>query len=164
MGHRVKVALGHIRHVARYDLIGLLRALRSHGRGYPFATNLSLASIPIGLLAIIIGPKISRGFALVFGDRPESIYVWGVLLLLGGVNVAIGIGQRKPSRERAGLYVLAAAYAFYGVCVILGLGWGGMVTGPVFVTLAVSCTMRAHVLLVAAKALQVMIGRDGSGD
>lgn len=145
-------------------MLGLLRALSNHGRGYPFATNLSLVSIPIGLLAVIIGPEISRGFTAVFGNRPEPIYVWGVLLLLGGGNVAVGIGQRLPSRERAGLYVLAVAYAFYGISVIVGLGWGGMVTGPVFVVLALSCVMRARVILAAAKALQVLIGRDGSGD
>jgi hypothetical protein len=153
-----------IRSIAQFDVVGLLRALQNHGRGYPFATLLSLVSIPIGLLAIVIGPDVSRGFTIVFFGRPEPIYVWGVLLLLGGFNVAIGIGQRLPSRERAGLYVLALAYAFYGVTVIIGLGWGGMVTGPVFIVLALACLMRAHVLLVAAKALQVLIGRDGAGD
>lgn len=157
-------AVGRVRRVARFDVLGLLRALRTHGRGYPFATNLSLASIPIGLLAIVIGPGISRGFTVVFANRPEPIYIWGVLLLLGGTNVAVGIGQRLPSRERAGLYVLAVAYAFYGISVIVGLGWGGMVTGPTFVVLAVSCAMRARVILTAAKALQVLVGRDGTGD
>lgn len=164
MAFSFRGAVSRARRVVRLDVLGVLRALRAHGRGYPFATNLSLVSVPIGLLAIIIGPDISRGFTVVFGDRPEPIYVWGVLLLLGGGNVAVGIGQRLPSRERAGLYVLAAAYAFYGVSVIIGLGFGGMVTGPVFIVLALSCVMRAHVLLTAAKALQVLIGRDGSGD
>lgn len=155
---------GWLRRAVRVDLLGILRAVRNHSRGYPFATNLSLVSIPIGLLAVIIGPEISRGFTVVFADRPEPIYIWGVLLLLGGGNVAVGIGQRLPSRERAGLYVLGVAYAFYGVSVIIGLGWGGMVTGPIFIVLAASCVQRAAVLLAAAKSLQVLIGRDGSGD
>jgi hypothetical protein len=129
------------------------RTLLAHVRGYPFATNLSLVSIPIGLLALGIGPDISRGFTVVFGNFAEIIYVWGAVLLLGGGNVAIGIGRRLPSRERAGLYVLAAAYAFYGACVILGLGWGGMVTGPAFLCLALSCALRADVIRVTAKAL-----------
>ena len=139
-------------------------ALRAHSRGYPFATNLSLVSIPIGLLAIGIGPDVSRGFTVVFGQFPEIIYVWGAILLLGGSNVAVGLGKRLPSRERAGLYVLAAAYAFYGVCVILGLGWGGMVTGPAFIALAVSCVQRARVILTAARAQAVMTERAGSND
>jgi hypothetical protein len=164
MASIIRRAASRVRQVARFDVLGVLHALRNHGRGYPFATNLSLVSVPIGLLAIIIGPDISRGFGVVFGNRPEPIYVWGVLLLLGGVNVAIGIGQRLPSQERAGLYVLAAAYFFYGTSVMIGLGWGGLVTGPVFVVLAISCVMRAHVLLVAAKAMQVLLGRDGTGD
>lgn len=145
-------------------LLTAVRVLRRHGRGYPFATNLSLSSIPIGLLAITIGPGISRGFTVVFGHFPGIIYVWGAVLLLGGGNVALGIGQRLPSRERAGLFVLAAAYAFYGVCVVIGLGWGGMVTGPVFISLAVSCIQRSDVILKAAKAQAVLVGRDGSGD
>lgn len=142
----------------------LLRALTAHGRGYPFATNLSLVAIPIGLLSIVIGPDISRGFTAVFAGRPEPVYLWGALLLLGGGNVAIGIAERKPSQERAGLYVLAVAYVVYGACVILGLGWGGMVTGPVFVVLAVSALQRAHRIMVAARALAVLVGRDGTGD
>jgi hypothetical protein len=121
-------------------------------------------SIPIGLLAIGIGPDVSRGFTVVFGQFPEIIYVWGAILLLGGSNVAVGLGKRLPSRERAGLYVLAAAYAFYGVCVILGLGWGGMVTGPAFIALAVSCVQRARVILTAARAQAVRAERAGSND
>lgn len=148
----------------RHAFGALLRAVRAHGRGYPFATNLSLISIPIGLLAIVIGPEISRGFSAVFADRPEPIYMWGVALLLGGGNVAYGIGERRPSRERAGLYVLAVSYLFYGVSVIIGLGFGGLVTGPVFITLSICCYQRARVILQAAKVLSVLIGRDGSGD
>lgn len=110
----------------------------------PFATNLSLVSIPIGILAIVIGSAISSGFTHVWGDHAVSIYVWGVTLLLGGYNVAAGLLGGKPARERAGLFVLATAYAFYGVCVIIGLGWGGMVTGPTFVALAISCLQRAR--------------------
>lgn len=142
----------------------LLDTVRAHGRGYPFATNLSLISIPIGLLAVCIGPDVSRGFVAVFADRPEPIYCWGAVLLLGGYNVAVGIGRRQPSKERAGLWVLAGAYAFYGVCVIVGLHAGGLVTGPVFLTLAASCLQRAHIIMVAARALAVLVGRDGSGD
>lgn len=122
------------------------QTLRSRSFGRPFATNLSLVSIPIGLLAMVIGPAISRGFTDVWGDNAVSIYVWGVVLLLGGFNVAAGLLGGKPSRERAGLFVLSLAFAFYGVCVMIGLGFGGMVTGPTFVILAVSCLQRAKAL------------------
>lgn len=125
-------------------------SLWAHSRAYPFATNLSLISIPIGLLALVIGPSISRAFSDVFPGRPEIIYVWGVALLLGGLNVAHGIVRHIPSRERAGLYVLAVAYAFYGVAVLYGLGRGGMVTGPISLTLAVSAIQRARVFDSAA--------------
>lgn len=145
------IALGPVR-----GGTAVLAALSAHNRGYPFATNLSLISVPIGLLALIIGPEISRGFVAVYGGQPGVIYGWGAVLLLGGINVALGIGHRRPSRERAGLYVLALAYAFYGVSVIAGLGWGGLVTGPVFCILAVSCGQRAHNILESARALAVV--------
>lgn len=123
---------------------GGAHALAQRSTSRPFATNLSLVSIPIGILAIVIGSAISAGFTHVWGDQAMSIYIWGVTLLLGGFNVAAGLLRGKAAQERAGLFVLATAYAFYGVCVMLGLGWGGMVTGPTFVILAVSCLQRAR--------------------
>jgi hypothetical protein len=122
-----------------------VKALTAHGFGYPFATNLSLISIPIGIMAICIGQEVSRGFTIVW-HRPEPVYVWGVVLLLGGYNVAAGIVRKRPATERAGLFVLASAYAFYGASVLAGLGYGGLVTGPTFLALALSCLQRARVL------------------
>jgi hypothetical protein len=152
--------------MSRFSAIArsVLVAMKTHSRSYPFATNLSLISIPIGLLALIIGPEISRGFVSVFAGWPAVIYAWGAVLLLGGVNVALGIG-RKPSRERAGLYVLAMAYAFYGTSVIVGLRLGGLVTGPIFIGLAFSCVQRAHNILVTARAMAVLAeaARDEDG-
>jgi hypothetical protein len=156
-------------HVGRKGVTGMKRitdiliAMRAHSRSFPFATNLSLISIPIGALALVIGPEVSRGFVNVFAGRPEVIYAWGAVLLLGGCYVAVGIG-RKPSRERAGLYVLAMAYSFYGVSVIVGLGFGGLVTGPTFIALSLSCVQRAHNILVTARAMAVLAASAGGED
>lgn len=129
-----------------------LAALFRSSRGFPFATNLSLVSIPIGLTAMILGPPVSRAFSILF-HRPEVVYVWGVVLFLGGLYVAAGIGRLKPSMERAGLFVVAPAYAFYGVSVIIALEQGGLVTGPVFIALAISCLQRARIISLAARAV-----------
>lgn len=125
---------------------GGAKALVKRSNGRPFATNLSLISVPIGLLAMFIGTAISAGFTHVWGNVAWPIYTWGVVLLLGGYNVATGLLSGRPARERAGLFVLSVAYAFYGVCVMVGLGSRGMVTGPVFCVLAVSCLQRARSL------------------
>jgi hypothetical protein len=130
----------------------LFRSLFRSSRGFPFATNLSLVSIPIGLTAMILGPPVSRAFSILF-HQPAVVYVWGVVLFLAGVYVAAGIGRLKPSMERAGLFVLAPAYSFYGVSVIIALGKGGLVTGPVFLALAVSCLQRARIISTAARSL-----------
>jgi len=133
-----------------------LRTLFRHSRGYPFATNLSLASIPVGLLAVAIGPEVSKAFTIVW-HSPTPVYVWGVVLVVGGCNVAVGIARPTPSLERAGLGVLAVAYTFYGISVLIGLGAGGMVTGPFFLAMALSCLQRAHIILKAARDLTAAV-------
>jgi hypothetical protein len=127
-----------------------VRTLIGRSSAYPFATNLSLTTIPVGLLAVVIGPEISRGFSNVF-HRPELIYVWGVWMCVGGLNVAAGILRQRPSVERAGLYALVVPLMFYGVFVVVGLGRGGLVTGPMFCGLAVSCFQRAQLIASASR-------------
>lgn len=127
-----------------------VRTLLDQSFAYPFATNLSLITIPVGLLAVIIGPEISAGFSNVF-DRPELIYVWGAWLFLAGVNVAVGLLRHRLIVESAGLYLLVPPLAFYGVFVVVGLGRGGLVTGPVFCVLALACFQRARLTMRASQ-------------
>lgn len=133
----------------------IARLLLSRSAAYPFATNLSLITVPIGLIAMIIGPEVSRAFTIVF-STPVLIYVWGVWMVLGGLNVAWGILRNTPSIERAGMFVLFAPLSFYGVFVMVGLGRGGLVTGPVFCVLAVSCLQRARIIHRAAHAGEIL--------
>jgi hypothetical protein len=127
--------------------VNVWRSLRQHRRlsqrivRYPFATILSLTAIPVGALAIIVGPGVSRAFTIVY-DQPGLIYVWGGVLGAGGVAVLLGILWSRPSIEMAGLFTLAPAFGFYGVSVIIGLGVGGLVTGPLNLGLALACVMR----------------------
>jgi hypothetical protein len=58
-----------------------------------------------------------------------------------------------PSVERAGLYVLCVPWAFYGVSVIIGLGRGGLVAGPLALVVALSCWQRARYILTEARRL-----------
>jgi hypothetical protein len=114
--------------------------------------NLSLMSIPVGLLAVAIGPEVSRAYSLVY-HIPELIYVWGTVLLLAGGNVAFGVIRRRPSQERAGQFVLAAAWGFYGISVIIGLKAGGLVAGPLALAMALSCLQRAAFIMTTARVL-----------
>lgn len=134
----------------RLHPMAALRTLLDRSFAYPFATNLALATIPVGLLAVIIGQEISQGFSNVF-HRPELIYIWGVWMAVGGINVAAGIVRRHPAVELAGFYVLLVPLLFYGIFVIVGLGRGGLVTGPVFCCLAISCAQRARLIARGTK-------------
>jgi hypothetical protein len=129
-----------------------VRRLVRHAAAAPFATLIPLAAVPIGLLSIAIGPEVSRAYSIVF-HQPELVYAWGAVLTLGGAYVAAGIMRRTPSYQRGGLYVLAFAFLFYGVSVMIGLGRGGLVTGPMFCTIAAACLLRARLILVKAKDL-----------
>lgn len=139
-----------------------MRRIVRHATAAPFATLIPLAAVPIGLLSIAIGPEVSRAFTIVY-HRPELIYAWGAVLALGGAYVAAGIMRRTPSYERGGLYVLGGAFTFYGISVIIGLGRGGLVTGPMFCVIAAACLLRARLILVRAKDL-VQRGDDGIED
>jgi hypothetical protein len=149
-------SIGPYRWIAR----GRLAILRGRNRAEPFAVNLSMVSVPVGLLSVVVGPEVSRAYTIVY-HTPELIYVWGVFLLLGGLNVAYGIVRGIPSLERAGQYVLAVAWAFYGVSVVVGLGSGGMVAGPLALAVALSCLQRAAFIGAAAKVV-ARIGPDGT--
>lgn len=128
-------------------------ALFRHSRGFPFATNLSLVSIPIGLAAVGIGQDVSRAFTILWPGAPQPVYVWGAVLVVGGINVAAGIALPRPSLERAGLSVLAAAFAFYGLAVLVALQANGLVTGGLALTIALSAMQRAHIILRSAQRL-----------
>lgn len=133
-----------------------LRRFGARARSAPFATNLPLLSVPVGALAVLVGPPVSTAFDRVY-HRPELIYVWGAVLLVGGANVAVGIHQRLPSIERAGLYVLACPWAFYGASVIVALRLGGLVAGPLALTVGLSCWLRARYILTEARSLAAVV-------
>lgn len=135
-----------------------MRTLRDRSLAYPFATNLSLITIPIGALAVVIGPKISRALSTIF-HQPGLIYIWGIWMFVGGLNVATGIMRQRPAVERAGLYALVVPLMFYSICVMVGLGHGGLVTGPVFFGLAVSCFQRARFIVRSRQDLRDLRAR-----
>jgi hypothetical protein len=139
------------RAVQRY--MRLHRRLASRIARYPFATLLSLVSIPIGLLAVALGQSVSRSFTIVYA-QPSLVYVWGAVMCGGGLAVLLGILRGTPSFELAGLLTLGLAFSFYGVSVLLGLGMGGLVAGPISLALGLACALRAWGIWIVARAIR----------
>jgi hypothetical protein len=122
-------------------------AIRMRMATSPFQVAVSAMAIPIGVMAIALGASVSEAMTRVLGNVPEVVRLWGAVVLVSGATALGGRYGGKPWLERAGLRTLGPAYALYGVSVLLGLGFGGLVTGPMFLALAVACFVRARLSL-----------------
>jgi hypothetical protein len=109
-------------------------------------------AVPIGITAILIGASVSEAMSRVLIALPEVVRLWGVVLVVGGIASVWGRYGGRPWLERVGLRTLGPAYALYGVSVLLGLGYGGLVTGPMFLALAGACFVRSRLSLSAEAA------------
>jgi hypothetical protein len=118
----------------------------------PFQVAVSAMAIPIGIAGIILGASVSEAMTRVLGNVPEVVRLWGAFTVAGGAAAVYGRYGGRPWLERAGLRTLGPAYALYGVSVLLGLGHGGLVTGPMFLALAVACLVRTRLSLRAESA------------
>jgi hypothetical protein len=121
----------------------------------PFQVAVSAMAIPIGVVAIVLGAEVSEAMTRVLGNVPEVVRLWGAWVAVSGAAALAGRYGGRPWLERAGLRTLGPAYALYAVCVLLGLGHGGLVTGPMFLALAISCFVRARLSLRSEAARRV---------
>jgi hypothetical protein len=118
----------------------------------PFQVAVTGMAIPIGIMAIALGASVSEAMTRVLGNVPEVVRLWGAVVLVSGAAALVGRYGGRPWLERAGLRTLGPAWALYGVSVLLGLGFGGLVTGPMFLALAVACLVRARLSLRSESA------------
>lgn len=113
----------------------------------PFQVAVTVMAVPLGLAAVILGASASEAMSRVLGNVPEVVRLWGAATAVGGAMAVYGRYGGSGALERAGLRLLGPTYGLYGLSVLLGLGRGGMVAGPMFLALAVSCFVRARLSL-----------------
>lgn len=118
----------------------------------PFQLWVTAVSVPVGVLAVILGSQVSTAMSRVLGAQFDVVRLWGALLIVGGSAATYGLYSRRAGVERAGLRMLAGAFTLYAISVLLGLGLGGLVTGPMFLGLAGACFTRVR-LSVRAEAV-----------
>ena len=80
-----------------------------------------------GLVAIILGDGVSKAFENL--GSGTSIRILGVALVVGGLTVLVGILRKDTSIEMIGLLVTVFGSMIYGVGVVMGLGWQGIMAG-----------------------------------
>jgi len=105
----------------------------------PYITAFAVGLIPAGVLAIIYGDKVSKALGNLAADVVSR--GMGFALFTGGIVTFLGIVTHRALTQTIGMSFLALGLGVYGVGVVLGLGLGGMVAGPIAL-LACAATVR----------------------
>jgi hypothetical protein len=114
--------------------------------------------LPIpGALGVIYGDAVSRALEIITAGLVSRIM--GLALLVGALLTLAGILAGRSLLETAGLSIMAAGCAIYGLGVILGLGLAGAVAGSGFLAIATGTLLRVRGL--AADARESTTGGDG---
>lgn len=120
-------------------------------RTRPLSVSIPMMLIPVGLVATVLGPRVSRAMTVLGGAGVA--HLMGILMLLGGALVAVGIARADSLTEMFGLACCAGGCAIYSVGVLLGLGLNGAVTGPIFLAITIGFLGRVMVLATLARGL-----------
>lgn len=106
--------------------------------------------LPIpGALAIIYGDDVSRALNTISAGVLSRVI--GIALLVGAMATVTGLARGVSLYEAAGLTLMSGACTIYGVGVILGLGLGGMVAGPMALAVALAMILRVVSLTTIAR-------------
>lgn len=107
----------------------------------PYLTVFAVGLIPVGVLAIIFGDKVSAAL----GNLAANTITRGMgfALFTGGLITLLGILSRRSLSVALGMGLMALGFGIYGIGVILGLGLGGMVAGPLALMAAVATIRQA---------------------
>ena len=117
----------------------------------PFSLFLSIALIPVGITAAVLGSEVSKAISNVLSGEPIP-HVWGALLAMAGAVTLFGIGRNSWLAEYVGLQLMSFGLLFYAVCCYIGLGIGGIVSGSFALAYTLACWYRARILYETARA------------
>ena len=110
----------------------------------PYVTGFAVGLIPVGVLAILLADKVSRALGdLAAGSISRGM---GFAMFTGGLITLLGILSHRALSVALGMGFMAFGLGIYGVGVILGLGLGGMVAGPIALIASIA-TVRQVVTL-----------------
>lgn len=112
----------------------------------PFTLPLGVAAIVVGCLALYRGAAVSAALSLIL---PESVApantiarFWGLIQLIGGIQVLRGVFKPSLDTERNGWSFLIGSSVFYSAGLIGGLGLAGSAAGTYLAALAIGSALR----------------------
>ena len=124
----------------------LWRTLQVTAVARPFTLPLA-AAVVVGALALWFGAAVSAALSVVL---PESVApadtiarFWGLIQVIGGVQVLRGVLIPRLDTERSGWGYLIGAFVFYAAGLVGGLGVAGSAAGTYMALLAVGCALRS---------------------
>lgn len=121
-----------------------MRRLMVAARVTPTVTSVAIASIPIGVIVLILGDGASRALTVIGGSLPARAL--GLLLLAGGTCTVASIIRRDSFFEAVGAGCIAAGMAIYSASVFIGLRVQGLISGLLALSLAVGFLGRVLLL------------------
>jgi hypothetical protein len=110
----------------------------------PYVTTFAVGLIPVGVLAILFGDKVSAALGNLAANTISR--GMGFALFTGGLITLLGILSHRTLSVTLGMSLMALGLGIYGVGVVLGLGLAGMVAGPIAL-IATIATIRQVVTL-----------------
>lgn len=128
------------------------RVMHTTALNRPFTLPLALAAIIVGCLALYFGAAVSAALSII---TPETIApgntvvrFWGLIQVIGGVQVLRGVLKPHLRIERNGWSFLIGANIFYSAGLMAGLGLAGAAAGTYMAALAVGAALRTWGLKV----------------
>ena len=111
---------------------------------HPFELALGAALIVNGVRGFTgsLSPSVDQ-----LPQLPLALYL--IVSTVGGLGVVLGLVTERKTIERSALYLVAAAYAAYGILLVSTNGAAGIAT--VAAVVAAACVLRAKAIRKAAQ-------------
>ena len=106
-------------------------------------------------LAIVCGTHVSSAFTLLGAGYLAN--TMGAVMFLGGLCALVGVLRRDHMVEAIGLVGMAMGCILYSLGVMLGLGVGGQVAGPIALAAAVAMMLAAVGIVTDARRATVAV-------
>ena len=116
----------------------------------PYVTAFPIGLIPVGVLAILFGDKVSAALGNLAANSISR--GMGFALFTGGLITLLGILSHRALSVTLGMSIMAFGLGIYGVGVILGLGLAGMVAGPIALIASIATIRQVVTLAQMAEA------------
>ena len=125
---------------------------------HPFELALGAALIVNGVRGFTgsLSPSVDQ-----LPQLPLALYL--IVSTVGGLGVVLGLVTERKTIERSALYLVAAAYAAYGILLVSTNGAAGIATATVAAVVATACLLRASAIAKTERVILATL-REANAD